>query len=210
MSRKNRRRRLLPSFGSPLQLRPRRSQFERLEEWVMLADSAAAEQFVYLLNLARHDPGKFAHDFGLSADLSQVAARPPLALSDTLTGAALGRAQELAQYDYFQDQSTVTGKWPNQLAREAGYTLPSAWPNSANFIESLVAGTTFTTADVPLKTLLTDADESSLIHQRQLLGIDEAFAANHEIGVGQAFSATGTFGTYWAVETAHRETSARF
>lgn len=176
----------------------------------MLAASPEAEQFVYLLNLARHNPTKFASDFGLSADLSQVAARPPLALSDTLTEAATGRAQELAQYNYFQDQSTVTGKWPNQLAREAGYALPAAWPNTANFIESLAAGSMYTTGDVPLRTLLTDADESSLIHQRQLLGIDEAFAANREIGVGQAFSASGTFGNYWAVETAHRETAAPF
>ncbi|MCY2986847.1 MAG: dockerin type I domain-containing protein [Planctomycetota bacterium] len=190
--------------------RSRRPLYERLEERVMLSGSSESQEFVYLLNLARHDPAKFARDFGLSADLSQVAARPPLALNDLLSTAATARADELAQYNYFQHQSTVTGKWPNQLVREAGYMLPADWPNAANFIESLAAGTNYTTADVPLKTLLTDADESSLIHRRQLLGIDEAFAANREIGVGLAFSTTATFGNYWAVETARREPAAPF
>ncbi len=176
----------------------------------MLSGSSESQEFVYLLNLARHDPAKFARDCGLSADLSQVAARPPLALNDMLSTATTARADELAQYNYFQHQSTVTGKWPNQLVREAGYTLPADWPNAANFIESLAAGTNYTTADVPLKTLLTDADESSLILRRQLLGIDEAFAANREIGVGMAFSTTATFGNYWAVETARREPAAPF
>ena len=50
--------------------------------------------------------------------------RPPLAANDQLFDSAGFHAEEMATYDYFGHQSEVTGDWPNQMARDAGYPLP--------------------------------------------------------------------------------------
>lgn len=197
-------------FGSRSARKTRRSLIERLEDRLMLSVSPEEQEFIYLLNLARHDPARFAQDFALPVDLASVPSRAPLAWSDALSQAATARASEMAQANYFQHQSAVTGKWPNEVVRDRGYPLPSDWPNAANFIESLAAGTFYTTAEQPLKALLTDRDDPSLMHRRHLLGMDEAFADAREIGVGHAENPDSTFGNYWAVEAAPRDGAAVF
>ena len=57
----------------------------------------------------------------MSAPLTDATAQPPLAVNPYLTDSARFHAQEMATSNYFGHQSVVTGKWPNQLAREAGY-----------------------------------------------------------------------------------------
>jgi YD repeat-containing protein len=183
---------------------------ERLEERLLLSVSPASQEFIHLLNQARHDPARLARDFDLPVDLAQVPARAPLAIDDALSQAAAARAQEMARDDYFGHQSAVTGKWPNQIAREQGYALPSDWPDRANFIESIAAGTEHASPEATLKALLADEDEPSLVHRRQLLGIDEVFSENRVIGVAQAANAEATFEHYWAVQTAHSDPAGLF
>jgi uncharacterized protein YkwD len=97
--------------------------------------------FIYELNRARNNPGRFSRENNLAVDLSGVAAQPPLAVNNNIVGSASFHAEEMATFNYFAHQSAVTGDFPNKLARDNGYVLPSFYPNTANYIESIAAGT---------------------------------------------------------------------
>jgi hypothetical protein len=163
-----------------------------------------------LLNRARHDPAAYQREIGLAVDLSTVAPRPPLAVNDRLMRSAGRHSDEMAQHDYVGHQSPVTGVWPNQMARDQGYLLPSAWPNANNFIESVAAGDWYDSAGVPLEAFLVDQGLPTADHRRHLLGIDSFYAENREIGVGYATEANSTYGHYWTVHVARQETPGIF
>lgn len=156
-------------------------------------DSAtiAAQQMLYEINLARWNPPEFAAATGaaLPADL---AARPPLALDRSLSRSAMFKATELRDHRYFAHQSVATGTWPNQLARDFGYPLPSWWSGDANYIESLEAGSVD-----PRDALMALGNSPS--HRRHIFG-EGAFAEYTEAGVGWADR-----GPYWTIHSAHRE-----
>jgi uncharacterized protein YkwD len=183
---------------------------EALEPRLLLAITGEEQQFVYLLNYARHNPAAFQKEYGLAADFSQVPARPPLAVNDKLFASAGGHAEEMAQFNYFNHQSQVTGKWPNQMALDAGYALPDYFDANNNYIESIAAGTFYSQAIDPLKALLVDAGVPSLGHRNHLLGIDPFNADNREIGVGHAFSSTSTYSNYWAIHSTRHDPADEF
>lgn len=185
--------------------RPRRLIFEPLEDRRLLSVSAAQQQFVYLLNRARHDPLAYQREAGLAVDLSAVAPRPPLAVNAALMQAAAEHAQEMATLDYVDHQSPATGVWSNQAARNAGYELPLAWPDDGNLIESIAAGTRYPQADLSLDALIVDQGVSNAAHRSHLLGIAPFYAENREIGVGLATRADSTYVNYWSVYIARRE-----
>ena len=177
---------------------------------MLLSVSAEEQWLVYLLNRARHDPAAYQNEAGLAVDLSQIAPRPPLAVNDQLMQSAGLRSDEMAQYDYLGHQSPVTGAWPNELARDQGYALPSAWPNDTNYIESIAAGDWYDRADVPLEALIVDQGLPAATHRRHLLGVDGFYAENREIGVGLATEPDSTYGHYWTVHIARRENADVF
>lgn len=191
-------------------VQPRRLCFESLEDRLLLAVSAEEQHFIYLLNRARHDPAAYQREANVPVDLSSIAPRPPLAVNDQLLQAAGQRADEMARHDYVGHQSPVSGAWPNQVARSHGYDLPSAWPNDQNFIESIAAGTWYDQAPAVLEALIVDRGLPSAMHRRHLLGMDEFYAANREIGVGTASELQSSFGHYWAVHIARREAAGAF
>lgn len=172
---------------------------ERLEERVLLSVSAQEQYFVYLLNRARHDPVAYQREAGLNVDLSYVPRRPPLAVNDRLFASAGFHAEEMATFNYFGHQSPVTGDWPNKMARDQGYPLPASWPNNANYIESIAAGTFFSTATGPLALLIEDPGVSPPGHRNHLLGIDDFNRDHREIGVGHAFNGNAYYRNYWVV-----------
>jgi hypothetical protein len=96
------------------------------------------------------------------------------------------------------------------MARNAGYVLPANWPNDANYIESLAAGTVYATAAQPLNALIVDAGVPSLGHRNHLLGIDSFNADNREIGVGHAFNAVAQYDHYWAIHATRTSANDRF
>jgi hypothetical protein len=210
MPTKSRLRKWLQGLRKRNNRKTRRSLYEPLEDRLLLSLSPETQKLVYDLNLARHDPAKFQQDAGLTVDLSGVPSRPPLAISTALSEAAQSRAAEMAEHDYFSHQSPVTGNWPNQVAREHGYDLPSSWPDNQNYIESIAAGTYFATPDGPLTTLITDSSDPDNMHRRHLLGIDDLLADHKEIGVGHAFDQQSEFGHYWSIMTAFEPTSGIF
>jgi len=188
-----------------LQYRP---TVERLEEREVLSISASEQLFIYLLNRARHNPQAYAREHNLSVSLSNVTPRAPLAVNPLLTKSAEFKANEMADYNYFSHQSAVTGKWPNQIAREAGYQLPSYFANDANYIESIAYGwgsgqqSGVATAAEALNLLLVDAGINPPGHRIHLLGMDDFFSQMKEVGVGHAYRSTTDRNTdYWAIHT---------
>ncbi|MEX2119078.1 MAG: DUF4214 domain-containing protein [Pirellulales bacterium] len=187
-----------------------RPRIERLEDRLLLSVSAEEQHFVYLLNRARHDPVAYQLEAGLSVDLSGVAPRPPLAVNNDLFDSAEFHATEMATFNYFDHQSHVTGDWPNKMARDQGYVLPAFWSDTANFIESLAAGTFYSSADQPLDALIVDQGISPPGHREHLLGITSFDAENREIGVGHAFNAGATYRNYWAIHATRSDPADSF
>jgi hypothetical protein len=182
--------------------------FESLEERLLLAVSAEEQLFVYLLNKARHDPAAYAAEAGLAVTLDGVAPQQPLAVSAPLFDAAEFHADEMATNDYFAHQSAVTADWPNKMARDAGYTLPAAWLDAANNIESIDA--TLAGAADTLGQLLENAGADPLDTQAHLLAGDLLFEPHREIGVGHATDAASALVDYWAVHTAYTDGTEPF
>src|SRR5262249_20928410 len=153
------------------------------------------------LNRARHDPAAYQREAGLSVDLSTVAPQPPLAINDALQASSQFHANEMATFNYFGHQSQVTGEWPNKMARDQGYPLPSSFPNDQNEIESLAAG--FPDAATALQRLIVDYGVSPPGHRIHLLGMNSFFATDREIGVGHVVNPSSTYRDYWAIHTAY-------
>ena len=151
--------------------------------------AADRQQLVYELNLARWNPVAY----GVAANVSwdDMVARPPLALDDRLLESSQAKADEMAINGYFAHRSQVTGLWPNQLARNAGYPLGDDFALEANNVESLHSG-----SPIPFEVLTSFA--KSPTHRRHLFG--ESWFENHrEIGVGRS-----VIENFWAVHTAFR------
>jgi hypothetical protein len=184
---------------------------ERLEDRLLLSVTAEEQLFVYLLNRARHNPQAYQLEANLVVDLSGVAARPPLAISEQLSASARFHAEEMAEFDYFAHQSPVTGAWPNQLARDAGYALPAGWANNDNFIESLGGGQR--TAAELLKAFIEDIGVPDLGHRIHLLGMGDFHSQNREIGVGYAsrpLSGEVPYRDFWSVHATFSNPADRF
>jgi len=145
---------------------------------------------LYQLNGARWDPARFAETSGI--DLQGTLPRPPLATNSHLTDSAAFKADEIAEYDYFAHQSPVTGMWPNELARDWGYALPTPFPDDANNIESLHTG-----SPVPFNVLGSFAASPS--HRDHVFG-QGWFGTHFEVGVGRS-----AVENVWTVHTGYRD-----
>jgi uncharacterized protein YkwD len=179
--------------------------------FALVSPTPTEQYFVELLNRARANPAQFAIDFGLSVPLTDASPRPPLAINGLLTDSARGHAVEMGNFNYFAHQSEVTGKWPNRMARDAGYVLPAFWSDNANFIESISwnSGDSFREALGPLSSLLVDSfDPVNVGHRKHLLGMDAFNAAFEEIGVGYARNDASNFKNIWAIQTGVNENVA--
>jgi hypothetical protein len=155
-----------------------------------------AQLVVYEINRARWSPAAFAAETNSSVP-SDVLPRPPVALNQALVKSATFKANEMARFGYFAHQSKATGVWPNELARDAGYPLPSWWSDDANYIESLNSG-----SSVPI--LVVGSFANSPSHRRHIFG-EGTFADFLEVGVGRSDSSN-----YWAVHTGMRDNPMLF
>jgi hypothetical protein len=87
------------------------------------APDGVEQEFLWQVNLARHDPGAWAQANGLGTLLDAFATKQPLAWNATLVDSAQAKAQEFIDHGYFAHQSPVTGS-PNALiAVVHGYPL---------------------------------------------------------------------------------------
>jgi putative cell wall-binding protein/uncharacterized protein YkwD len=159
-----------------------------------------AQQLVYEINLARSDPAAFAARAGITMDpMPQPSA--PLAVSGPLMSSAMFKAAEMAAYQYFSHQSPVTGIWPNRLARNHGYPLPSAWLDTDNNIESTYMG-----SQDAFSVLVAFAKSPG--HLGHIFAQSLFFATHREAGAGRGVASNGL--AYWAFHTAHHNTGGVF
>lgn len=151
-----------------------------------------AQQLVYEINLARWNPVAYRDRVPNTSLPYGTPARPPMAFSPSLSAAAAFKANEIADFGYFAHQSAVTGIWPNRLARDNGYQLPSWWNDDANYIESLHGGS-------PDPFAVLGSFVGSPSHRNHIFG-NGAFAQYDEIGVGRSTNLN-----YWAVHSAYAD-----
>lgn len=125
----------------------------------------------------------------LKADPRQQ--RPVLKVCPCLAKAALWRATGLANGEPW-DHKDSKGRRPNGLARSYGCTLPPAYADDANYIESLTAGT----AD-PMVAFTSLAN--SPMHKIHLFGENNFYRVQTRVGVAMAEREGSDYRYYWVV-----------
>lgn len=149
--------------------------------------TAAEQQLVYEINLARRDPSGYLA--GLGYDAEGILPRPPLAMSAALAGAADFRAADLAVTDGTLGHRSSDGRTPNEVVIDYGYLLPGWWPVVGNSVETLYGGS----GGHVLAAVL-----ASEPHRTHLLG-QAGFVTHREIGVGESGD-----GVWWSLLTGMR------
>jgi hypothetical protein len=125
----------------------------------------------------------------LTADARQQ--RAGLRCHPALVAAAQQRAESMATRRYF-GHCDPDGICPNPVARAAGCRLPAAYAINGNNIESILAGT----PDPALTWQLLSASPG---HARHLLGTEQFFRAQHDIGVAFVAAPGSEYSFYWVV-----------
>ncbi|NJN84312.1 MAG: hypothetical protein HC802_19890 [Caldilineaceae bacterium] len=117
----------------------------------------------------------------------------------TLSAVARGRAQDMAERDYF-GHINPDGIGPNYLVRQEGYPLPSYYSRAldGNNIESIGAG--FVEAAE-----LWEKWKGSPGHREHVLGLQNFYRTQIEYGIGYATDDASTYRRYWVLITAKRE-----
>lgn len=186
-------------------------------------DAAAASQateFVYDLNRVRADPPAYATTAARPAEWESITRRPPLAFNPRLTAAAEAHAAAMGEGDFLSHRDPVTGTYPNQRLREAGYGLPAALSDQGNAVELVVAGDTLVDADTVLSELLDDLADPTRSRRNHLLGVaaasahaapdSAALSGASEIGVGFCIAPDSSLENYWAIEIARQHVADLF
>lgn len=80
-------------------------------------------EFLWQVNLARHEPSAWARENGLGALLDAIAPQPPLAWNAMLVDSAQAKVQEFIDHAYFAHDSPVTGSPNNLIVNVFDYPL---------------------------------------------------------------------------------------
>lgn len=124
--------------------------------------------------------------------------RAQFSCSPALRQAAYFHAQDMISRNYFGHITPPPNSiGPNQMARNAGYVLPTFYGTSetANYIES-IAGGYATPASVWSGWMASPA------HQTHLLGLDAFYAQQIDFGIAHVYNSNSVYGHYWIVMTA--------
>lgn len=189
--------------------------------------TAAEAAFIYELNRARQNPGRYDTENALGGIITGVTPQPPLALNLSLVESASWHAQDIETFRYFAHQRPAAqgGQYPNWMARHkwkgpspaSAYPLVTSWIDDANYIESLAgiwssAPVTYAANDA-LKALIIDYDlvQAGYApgHRQHLLGMTPHNESMREVGTGYIEGAGQpgyTYGAYWAIHTGRRDT----
>lgn len=129
-------------------------------------------------------------------------ARDTLECDPRLVEFARGRAQDMAERDYF-GHVTPDRVGPNELLRASGYEMPKYYVGGiANSIESILAGEG--EPDKAWKLLL-----SSSTHRSHLLGLDSMYVKQQRFGVAYFHKSESKYAHYWVIVIAESGTSKR-
>ena len=142
----------------------------------------ADEAFVYL-NAVRQNPGNYTKEIGNF--MKNVKAKPALKWNDTLAKIAETKALDMARNDYF-DHVDKKGYGINYYINKGGYKLPKEWleKKSDNYFESI--GNNYQTGEEAIISLIIDEGVPGVGHRKHLLGIDNFYEKNVDIGIAQA------------------------
>jgi hypothetical protein len=184
---------------------------EQLEARIALSVSGFEQEFIYLLNRARHDPVAYQVERGLSVSLGSITRRPPLAVNASLTAAAEFKSGDMATRDYFK-HDLLNGETPNQVVRRFGYDLPQTvsvdgrtWslPAVGNMIQTISAG-----RSTPAATLQSLIESPG--NRDHLLGVTAHNQAARHVGIGYEFRDRSTYKHYWTVLVTPAKSSTPF
>lgn len=188
--------------------------------------TAAEAAFIYELNRARQDPGRYDAEIGFGGTLNSGMTQPPLALNLSLVESARWHSQDMEALSYFGHQRPAPYlQHPNWMARHkwkgtspaSAYPLVTSWTDDANYIESLAgiwssAPISYSAADA-LEALIRDTylvgQGQPPGHRIHLLGLNAFNAAFREVGTGYIEGAGQSgyaYGAYWAIHTGRRNT----
>lgn len=188
----------------------RKLVFERFAERLLCAaDTAAmATELVYQLNRHRVASPKIMNEG--TGDIKTITGTQPLAVNRDLRQAASEYANDMAELNFFSHLHPQTGVTANLRVRQAGYELASWLGDDDNNVELLAGGNTLVDPAAALAELLASNETSNQSRGDALLGVDEAFAAHQEIGVGFGKRPESAFENYWVIELGHRAAADRF
>ena len=162
-----------------------------LADYTPVEPSDEEQAGIYELNLIRSNPQAYGQTIGL--DLSGVAAQPPLAANQNLTGSARFHAQEMLDHEYFSHTSPVSGKGPNQMAVDHGYNLfgeglDKDWGTTNNIESNAYGYNRIPTYPEAIELLIIDEGVPGYGHRTHLLAIYAFYQKHREIGCGRAAS----------------------
>jgi uncharacterized protein YkwD len=125
--------------------------------------------------------------------------RPVMNCHSILSNVAHARALDMARNGYFSHVN-LDGYGPNFLVAQAGYRLPSWWPDtpSENYIESIAAG--YPTADAAWTAWLNSSN-----HRVHVLGQNDFWAEQTNYGMGHVYIEGSPYGHYWVFISAPPE-----
>jgi uncharacterized protein YkwD len=185
---------------------------ESLEPRTLLSSgslSPAEMEIVWRVNQARSNPAKYAKLNKMPAAVKSIARQQPLAVNANLGKAAQFRAGEMAKFNYFAHTSAVTGKQPNEIARDNGYALDNSMPNNSNSIESIFGGFP-ASPQRAVNTLIEDKGVNPPGHRIHLLATNPFFQNHKEIGAGFKTNNNATLKNYVSILTGFRDTNHVF
>ena len=161
-----------------------------------VVDKAEAKKAFEYLNKIRANPAAYSKELGV--DLSKVKAQPALKWNDTLAKVAEAKAMDMAKRAYFAHVDPE-GKGINIMIHEAGYKLNPKWINdkSKNFFESLEGGSV--TGELAIRHLVIDSPDQGFGHRKHLLGMEEFYASNKDVGIGFVLDPSGKYPGYMSI-----------
>lgn len=184
---------------------PRKPIYEELESRCLAVGLQDSVELWWKINLLRTLSVDGTPRISLTNSSLTRQALSPLAWNQDLYDSAQAHASEMSQHNYFSHQSSVDGRWPNQMVRDQGYPLPQSLPVDRNDVETIVGGSRFEEVDEVLKEIV-----SNSIARKQIFPTDGSTTLATEMGIGNASNLETTFDHFWAMQVAGRHQGERF
>jgi hypothetical protein len=167
-------------------------QLESREAASGLQPTAVEQYMLEQINDIRANPAAFGAAIGV--DLSNVAAAPPLAFDPVLIQAARLHALDMNNQGYVS-RISPQGLDPGARLTQLGF----AW---TSWLENSATGATLSDTVSAVRSLVTNANDSTLNARDQLLGLDAFARAQTLVGIGIVQNVGGPQTNYYTVDTA--------
>jgi hypothetical protein len=167
-------------------------QLESREAASGLQPTAAEQYMLEQINDIRANPAAFGAVIGV--DLSKVAPAPPLAFDPVLIQAARLHALDMNNQGYVS-RISPQGLDPGARLTQLGF----AW---TSWLENSATGATLSDTASAVRSLVTNANDSTLNAREQLLALDAFARGQTLVGIGIVQNVGGPQTNYYTVDTA--------